>query len=290
MRWTLSHEERPVPPPTPRPTVVIHKVADGPGRRVYRVERDGQSIVYIDDRGARVRGNHDVIIDTDNEAARVEADDNHDEYGRVSAEDLPVPVVPGSRVTEVRFAPPEPPAPPKPSRRPQSPRPPRRPQPPKAPATAAKAATREIEGRLSATKDRARDDARAQLERELTTQLAPQVPRDWKIPGRLVESMITQVTITPVVRDYGTVYKATLLVDDSPRKRAAIVAAYRHEQVVKRLVMLGAVLAFVLSCLAAISGYIKADEATKGYYTTKLRLAAAAGVGAAGVLIYQMFA
>ena len=67
MRLTLIHEERPVPPRTPRPSVVIHKVADGPGRRVYRVERNGQSIVYIDDRGTRVRGNLDVIVDTDDE-------------------------------------------------------------------------------------------------------------------------------------------------------------------------------------------------------------------------------
>ena len=61
--------------------------------------------------------------------------------------------------------------------------------------------------------------------------------------------------------------------------------AYRHQEVVKRLLVLGAVLAFVLVCLAAVSGYIRADEATKGYYTTRLRLAAAAGVGAAGVIV-----
>ncbi len=58
----------------------------------------------------------------------------------------------------------------------------------------------------------------------------------------------------------------------------------------KRLVPLGALLAFVLACLAAVSGYIKADEATKGYYTTRLRLAAAAGVGAAGVALFRMLA
>ncbi len=43
----------------------------------------------------------------------------------------------------------------------------------------------------------------------------------------------------------------------------------------------------MLACLAAVSGYIRADEATKGYYTNWLRLASATGVGAAGVLIYQ---
>ena len=58
----------------------------------------------------------------------------------------------------------------------------------------------------------------------------------------------------------------------------------------RRLVVLGGSLAFVLICLAAVSGYIRADEATKGYYTNRLRMLAAAGVGAAGVVIYQMVA
>jgi len=49
-------------------------------------------------------------------------------------------------------------------------------------------------------------------------------------------------------------------------------------------------LGFVLICLAAISGYIRTDEATKGYYTNRLRMLTAAGVGAAGVLIYQVLA
>jgi transposase len=47
---------------------------------------------------------------------------------------------------------------------------------------------------------------------------------------------------------------------------------------------------FVLTCLAAFAGYIRADEATRGYYTNWLRALAAAGVGASGVLIYQLLA
>ena len=41
-------------------------------------------------------------------------------------------------------------------------------------------------------------------------------------------------------------------------------------------------------CLAACSGYIRADEATKGYYTNRLRMLVAAAVGAGSVLIYQI--
>ena len=63
---------------------------------------------------------------------------------------------------------------------------------------------------------------------------------------------------------------------------------YNRELVQQRLSRSGGSLGFVLICLAAISGYIRADEATKGYYTNRLRMLAAAGVGAAGVIIYQM--
>ena len=73
----------------------------------------------------------------------------------------------------------------------------------------------------------------------------------------------------------------------SPRQ---LVNAYYHELVQHRLVTLGGSLGFVLICLAAISGYIRADEATKGYYTNRLRMLAAAGVGAAGVIVYRMVA
>jgi hypothetical protein len=56
------------------------------------------------------------------------------------------------------------------------------------------------------------------------------------------------------------------------------------------MVLMGGGLAAILTGLAAVAGYIRADEATKGYYTNWLRVAAAAGVGASGVLIYQLLA
>jgi hypothetical protein len=51
---------------------------------------------------------------------------------------------------------------------------------------------------------------------------------------------------------------------------------------------LGGTLAFILTCLAVVSGYIRTDEVTKGYYTNRLRLLAAAGVAGAGAVIYHM--
>jgi hypothetical protein len=145
-----------------------------------------------------------------------------------------------------------------------------------------------VTGLRSGTEERARKSAREQLVRQLADRLDPDVPRGWKVPDRLVDGMIVSVAVNPVERPYGTMYEAVLKADLSPRSRAQLVQEFRRQEVLKRLLILGAALAFVLVCLGVFSGYIKTDEATKGYYTNRLRLAAAAGIGAAAALIYQM--
>ena len=147
---------------------------------------------------------------------------------------------------------------------------------------------RTIVGQLSATEPRALADARIQLERAAAAWLGPDVPRSWKPPSKLVDAMVLDTQIQPVVKEYGTLYEATLQTDFSPRRREEIVRVYERELVARRLALLGGVLGFVLICLGALAGYIQADEATKGYYTNRLRLAAAAGIGASGVAIYQI--
>ena len=92
-------------------------------------------------------------------------------------------------------------------------------------------------------------------------------------------------------KDYGDsepMYITHLAIDKSPESRARLIEVYNHELVGRRLVNWVATLAFILMCLAACSGYIRADEATKGYYTNRLRMLVAAAVGAGSVLIYQM--
>jgi len=210
-----------------------------------------------------------------------------------AAEGLPVPIYPGTRVTQAQI------------------------QPPSSPATttisvaqeARPSSERTIAGRLSATDDRARADARLQLEREVADWITPEVPPAasfvnpktgspelaatklpyrWRVPTRLIDRMIRETRVRPVVRDYGTVYEAMVVADFSAENRAAILAAYQEDLVRHRLTLLGGRIAFLLTCLAALAGYIRADEATRGYYTHWLRGVAAAGVGASGVLIYQM--
>jgi len=204
---------------------------------------------------------------------------------------LPVPIVPGTRVTEAEARTPIQPIP---AVRVHASAPPAPPA-PAAPALAAVAAAESasvpqaITGQLSATQERAVADARDQLQEKIAHWLDPEVPGSWSAPARLIDAMILgQPSIKQIQKDYGELFEATLTVDTSPARRNALIEVYNRQLVEQRMLSLGGALAFVLICLTAISGYVRADEATKGYYTNRLRLLSAAGVGAAGVIIYHM--
>jgi hypothetical protein len=151
-----------------------------------------------------------------------------------------------------------------------------------------------IKGRPSASPDRAEKDAFDRLNKKLAEWLRPEIERkDWSIPDPLVDAMIVDKHVQPVVLTYGepyTLYVAGYRLDFSPERRAKFVEAHRREMVLHRLGLLGGGLGFVLVCLGALAGYIRADEATKGYYTNRLRLLAATGVGVAGAAIYRVLA
>jgi hypothetical protein len=150
--------------------------------------------------------------------------------------------------------------------------------------------TRVVAGLVSATEERARNEARKELDNQVREWLELEgVPASWKPSTAQVDAMIVRSKVEPVVKDYGTLYMAKLTVDVSPGRRASFVHAYQQQLVHRRMVLLGGGLVLSLICLAALSGYIRADEATKGYYTNRLRLLAAAGVGAAGMAIYRVF-
>jgi hypothetical protein len=242
---------------------------------------------------------------------------------REAVDGIPVPIVPGTRVDEAVAQPPrapdspaeclaEAPSPPQPPATPSFPGLAQRravPQPPAATASAAApsmtvagshtpAEVRVVPGLISITEDRARDEARKKLESFVGDWLeADGVPRTWAPPHKLIDDMILDMPVAKVTKDddalfegYETLYNAEVRADVSPQRKAGFLRAYQHQLVQQRMVLLGATLAFVLTCLLAISGYIRTDEMTKGYYTNKLRLLAAAGVGAAGVLIFRMVA
>jgi hypothetical protein len=141
---------------------------------------------------------------------------------------------------------------------------------------------------LMSTPERAEQDARTKLEQSLTEWLMPEVKPGWKAPSRLVNGLVLgPPALREIERDYATLEQAALKVDLSAKQRAAFIKAYHKEEGRQRMGLLGGVLAFVLACLGMLVGYIRADERTKGYYTTRLRLLAVAGVGAAGYGLYH---
>lgn len=263
--------------------VVIHRVLPhGAHQPIYYVD-DDKSSTYTSLGPIQTRYGDRIVF------AFGDDDDQDRASSRVSADGLPVAIVPGSRVTEARAEPPKPARPAKPGkpakgvRRPAPPRPP-------APPVQTPTETTIVTGRLSATEDRAKKDAETLFARMLVEKLGPELPGDWQPPTNLVHKMILETSVKPHDRDYGTVYDATLKVNISPARRTEVVAAYRHQQVLKRLAVMGGGLLFILASLGAVSSYIRTDEATKGYYTNALRLAAATGVGATGWAIYHILA
>ena len=155
---------------------------------------------------------------------------------------------------------------------------------------------RAVRGRLSATKERALADARLALDRAVTEWLVPDVPRTWKAPKSMVDGLIRRTHVEPIARgdlgvpelkEFRVVYLAGHAVDLSTGRRNQIIDAYHRDIVAKRLGLLGGGLGLVLITLSGLAGYIRADEATRGYYTNRLRLLSAAGVGAASVALYR---
>ena len=156
-------------------------------------------------------------------------------------------------------------------------------------------------GRRSLSEARALDDARVQLDRAVAAWLAPEVPEGWQPPSAMIDPLIVdrlveRVAVDPAAWGLAAVvdaplpdrlYVAAIRLDASTDARDSLVDAHRREVGARRLVVLGGFGGFLLSCLAILSAYIRADEATRGYYTTRLRLLAAATAGAAGAAIYR---
>lgn len=270
----------------------LRRAADDARRSIREAARDVKEAAE-DAREAAEEAARDA-----REAARQAARDARDAVRSVTVdtgiptreyvEGLPVPVVPGSRVTVARPEPPAPPSPPKVKKHEIRIRVGHKaPQPPAKPKPAPKVEPITVVGRLSATETRAKDDARRALIETIREKLDGRVDTSWPIPESFLDGMTREVKVDSVVKDYGTMYEARLSVDAGPDRIDRIVEAYRHEGRLKRLALLGGGLLFVLVGLGAFSGYVRADEATKGYYTNRLRLVSALGLGAAGVAIYR---
>ena len=142
------------------------------------------------------------------------------------AEGLPVPIVPGTRVTEASASPPTP-----------------RRQGTKAASSAvlARSSKSTVTGRLSATGERAVADARHILRDNVADWLEPEVPRSWAVSERMLDAMVVEKPhVKSIEKSYGEVFEATLTVDKSPQRRTSLIAVYNRQLVERRLAGLGA--------------------------------------------------
>lgn len=138
-----------------------------------------------------------------------------------------------------------------------------------------------------ATAQSATEAAWTAAQEQLSRKLADHgILQTWQAPRALLSEMVQEGQLECVEKDYGDVFIKTLVVDQSEAQVARLVEAHEREVAGRRLVKLGGLLSFVLVCLATMSAYIRADEATKGYYTKSLRAASLAAVGAAGTAVY----
>jgi hypothetical protein len=149
----------------------------------------------------------------------------------------------------------------------------------------------EVRSLPMATEERATLDVRHRAEILLAKRLESYgVPAGWMPPPEAIDSVVTPGAVESSVRDYGTVYIRSAQVDDRTPQLRRLAHQYERQVASRRLLTLGGGLAFALFCLATLSGYIHADEATRGYYTRRLRAFALAAVGASGVVLYRWLA
>jgi hypothetical protein len=86
----------------------------------------------------------------------------------------------------------------------------------------------------------------------------------------------------------GHMYRVTLEVKVTPQSRKEMWQHDRNLRAQQRMLWLARLLAGMVALLAAVAGYFRMEEMTKGYYTGWLRLAAAGFVGAAAVMLFLL--
>lgn len=159
-------------------------------------------------------------------------------------------------------------------------------------------------GRRSYSEERALSDARALLEQTVAEWLADDIPEGWPLPEEQVDALILDRHVEPIVLDLDRLglslvddpgealpqvfYVAAVQADLSPDRRDGFLDAYQREVGARRLTVLGGLGGFALTCLAILACYIRLDEATRGYYTQRLRVVALASAGAAGAVISRL--
>jgi len=147
-----------------------------------------------------------------------------------------------------------------------------------------------IESELWATPDEARRDVLERAVDRAARFAAESAPRLRLPPDRptwLVEDHMLREPIffEEIDWTYGPMYRAHLLLDLSPDAREVLLSHWHHELVQKRMNQVGGGLGFLLVCVATLLGYLRMDDATRGYYSRWLAAGAVGVVGASAAAL-----
>lgn len=155
---------------------------------------------------------------------------------------------------------------------------------------------------VTGTPDRSREVAEQaaliKAREELARYLRNQTPRLTRLPSdEYIEAHLVKdrqiMTVKPSENpDHAGEYQVTLNLGVTDKDYDQLVMEERRLQeeerqgrIHERMLGLGKLLAIVVAGLGAVAGYFRLEEATKGYYTTWLRIAAVGFVTAVGLML-----
>jgi hypothetical protein len=143
-----------------------------------------------------------------------------------------------------------------------------------------------------ATKEAARADAlekAAARAESFAAEAEPRLRNTWPVPTWFVQDHLLREPIyfEEIDWTYGPLYRGHLLLDLSPEKRELILSHWHAAIVKTRMNQIGAGMGFLLVCIMTLLGYLRLDDATRGYYTRWLATGALAVVGGSAAAIYQ---
>jgi hypothetical protein len=106
----------------------------------------------------------------------------------------------------------------------------------------------------------------------------------WPLPQDYVQEHIRDKEVVPdkTLVDNKPMTEVKLLIDINDADYQEILNFDRKEQRENNQLLLARIIATIVTICAAVSGYLRLDEATKGYYTNLLRLGSLAVVSVVG--------
>lgn len=153
-------------------------------------------------------------------------------------------------------------------------------------------------GQVSFDETEAHKDAMNRLRNSVRQWLQSDVGTGWNAPDELITPLIRERFVlsqdvpadSAVAKELSSTKTAGYLVDFSPARKQPFIAEYERAASLGLLQKIGGVFAGILTLLATIASYIRADESTKGYFTAILRtLAGFMSVGTLGAIYYFVF-